>query len=72
MQIFLLTFTLTIVGLFKINSILDIIDSNYIDEGWIGSSLAILGFSIPPIVSIVIAYKGFWQYFNDLKNGISR
>lgn len=72
MQIFLVTFTLTIIGLLKINSVIDIVDSNYIDEGWLGASFAIAGFSIPPIVSIVVAYKGFWQYFNDLKNGISR
>lgn len=72
MAIFLLTFTLTIIELFKINSVIDIVDSNYIDERWLGASFAIAGFSIPPIVTIVVIYKGFWQYFNDLKNGISR
>ena len=72
MPIFLLTFTLTIIGLFNLNSVVDIVESNYVDESWLGASFAIAGFSIPPIVSIVVAYKGFWQYFDDLKNGRSR
>ena len=58
--------------IFNLNSVVDIIESNYIDESWLGASFAIAGFSIPPIVSIVVAYKGFWQYFDHLKNGRSR
>lgn len=72
LPIFIVTFLLTIIGLFKINWVINTVSENYFDEGVLGASFTIAAFSIPPIVSVVIAYKGFWQYFNDLKNGISR
>lgn len=72
MQIFILTFLLTIIGLFNINWVINTVVENYSDEGALGASFAIAGFSIPPLVSAIVAYKGFWQYFNDLKHGRSR
>lgn len=72
LQIFLACFIITIIGLFKIQWVMDTISENFHDEGFWGGLFSILGFSIPPVVCLVIAYKGFYQYFNDLKNGNSR
>lgn len=71
-QIFLLTFIISLIELFKLSSISEIVSDNYSDESWLGATFTIAGLIIPPVVSAVIAYKGFWQYFQDLKKGISR
>lgn len=71
-QIFLLTFIISLIELFKLGAISEIVSDNYSDEGGFGATLAVLGLSIPPIVTAVVCYKGFWQYFNDLKNNTSR
>jgi len=34
--------------------------------------LAGFGLSLPALMMIVIGYKGFYQFWNDLKNGTSR
>lgn len=72
LQIFLANFIVTIIGLCKLGWVIDTIRENFYDEGAFGGIFAIMGFSIPPVVCAVIAYKGFYQYFNDLKNGRSR
>jgi len=45
-------------------------------EAWaegIGSGLMVtMGSLIPLAMTSIIAYKAFWQYFNDLKHGTSR
>jgi hypothetical protein len=72
MQIFLLTFTITIIELFNLTWVLDTVSENFMDEGALGASFAIAGLVLPPLITLVVAYKGFYQYFNDLKNGTSR
>jgi hypothetical protein len=72
LQIFVVSFILTLIGLFKLDWVYETVYENYKDEGNLGAIFAILGLSIPLVVSLVIAYKGFWQYFNDLKNGRNR
>lgn len=71
-HIFLVAFVLTIIGICKFDFIQETVSENFSDEGKLGAIFAICGFSIPPIICIVIAYKAFWQYFNDLKNNTSR
>lgn len=71
-QLFVLVFGFTIVELFKIKELKDIILDNYYDEGALGATFASAALAIPLIVSLVIAYKGFYQYFNDQKLGKSR
>lgn len=72
LQIFTVVFIATLVELFNFGSLIDIVSENYADEGALGATFATIGFNIPPIVCLVIAYKGFYQYFNDLKHGRSR
>lgn len=71
-QIFSVAFFLVILGLFRFDWIIDVISENMEAEGHFGASFAILGFSIPPMICLIIAYKGFYQYFNDLKHKRSR
>lgn len=71
-QIFTVVFIATLVEIFNFNTLVEIVQDNYNDEGGLGATFAVLGLIIPPIVCMVIAYKGFWQYFNDLKHGRSR
>lgn len=71
LPIFLVTFIATIVELCKLGDIIDAIKNNF-DDGVAGGIFTIMGSIIPPAISIIIAYKGFYQYFNDLKNGTSR
>lgn len=72
LQIFAVVFALTIAGLFNLEWIKETVADNFTDEGKLGAAFTICGFSIPPIVCLVIAYKAFYQYFNDLKHGRSR
>lgn len=72
LQIFAVTFIATIIELCRFGWVVDTIADNYSDGGWLGATFTIAGLLIPITVSAVIAYKGFWQYFNDLKNNTSR
>lgn len=72
LQIFIAAFALTIAGLCKFDWVKETVSENFADESYLGATFAICGFSIPPIICLVIAYKAFWQYFNDLKHGRSR
>lgn len=72
MQIFILTFTATIIELFNLKWISNTVSENFMDEGVLGASFAIAGLILPPLITLIVTYKGFYQYFNDLKNGTSR
>lgn len=71
-QIFLLTFVLIILGICRFDFIQETVSENFSDEGKLGAIFAICGFSLPPIICLTVVYKGFYQYFNDLKHGRSR
>jgi len=70
-QIFAVSFSLLIYQLFDLSNSL-----GYIKDAWresVGAGLMVTGGSLLPlIVSSVVSYKGFWQYFNDLSRGKSR
>jgi hypothetical protein len=72
MPIFIVTFTATIIELFNLTWISDTVSENFTDESYMGASFAIAGLVLPPLITLIIAYKGFWQFFNDLKHGKSR
>lgn len=72
LQIFAITFIATIIELCRFDFIQETVAENWADEGKLGAIFAICGFSIPPVICMVIAYKAFYQYFNDLKHGRSR
>lgn len=71
-QIFLVAFALTITAICKFDFITETFEDNYANDGFLGGFATIAGCSIPPLICLIIAYKGFYQYFNDLKNGRSR
>jgi hypothetical protein len=71
-QIFALAFTATIIELFNLTWISDTVSENFTDESYMGAAFTIAGLIIPPLITLVVAYKGFWQYPNDLKNGTNR
>jgi len=71
-QLFIATFTGTVLEALNFNWVLETIYENFALGGNFGGIATILGLSILPISASTIAYKGFWQYFNDMKNGRSR
>lgn len=40
--------------------------------GIMGGIFTVMGLLIPIAITAIVSYKGFWQYFNDLKHGRSR
>lgn len=50
---------------------MEMIRENFAYETF-GGILTIIAMLIPPAMVGIIAYKGFWQFWNDLKNGRSR
>jgi hypothetical protein len=51
---------------------MDTISENFSAGGVAGGIFTIAGISLPPIVSLIVAYKGFWQFWDDIKHGRSR
>lgn len=70
-QIFAVSFSILVYQLCTLDNQL-----GYFMEAWydnIGVGLMVsMGLLLPLIVSLAVAYKGFWQFFNDLKHGRSR
>jgi hypothetical protein len=53
------------------NDMIEMIRENFAFETF-GGIMTIIAMLIPPAMVGIIAYKGFWQFWNDLKNGRSR
>ena len=70
-QIFLLTFTITVIELCNPIWVYDTISDNFSDSV-MGGILSIVGLLIPLVVTSVVSFKGFYQYFIDIKNGTNR
>src|SRR5437016_6306572 len=71
-RIFAIAFGITIYGLLNIRDCINLISDNFADGGTLGGILSIVGLLICPTICVVVAYKGFYQFWNDLKNGRSR
>jgi hypothetical protein len=71
-HLFLVGFVLTILELCNLGWIKDTITENFQDGGTMGGIFTIMGIIIPPAIAAIVAYKGFYQYFDDLKHGRSR
>lgn len=71
MQIFIVAFSLLIAQLLNISTMIVWVLEAWCD-GVAAGVISTFGVFLPFIVSTVVAYKGFYQYFNDLKNGTSR
>jgi hypothetical protein len=71
-QIFVVAFGILIYELTQIGKLGDIISENFANGGIAGGIFTIIALCLPLTVSAVVAYKGFWQFWDDLKNGRSR
>jgi hypothetical protein len=70
-QLFVVFFTLLILQLANFKTILGWLMESY-DEG-IGTGLFVTPFMFIPLIgTFLLAYKGMYQHFDDLKNGTSR
>lgn len=70
-QIFIVSFTLLIVQLFN----LDWCAESWLqakDDGIMATIMVSMGLLLPLSVTITIVYKGFYQFWDDLKNGSNR
>lgn len=72
LPIFIVTFGVLIYEICIFDKVVTTITDNFDEGGTMGGIFTILGVSLPLIISSVIAYKGFFQFWKDLKNGISR
>lgn len=50
----------------------DVVAENFQDGGTAGGIFTILGLLVGPAMFSIIAYKGWWQYWDDMKKGKSR
>jgi hypothetical protein len=71
LQLFSLFFTLFILQLFNFGTMMEWYKDAWSDST-AGGIMTSMGMLIPITGASIIAYKGFYQYFNDLKNGRSR
>lgn len=70
-QLFILFFSGLVFELYNINTIFSILLETYSEN--IGTGLFVTPFLFIPIGGVlIISYKGFWQYFKDIKNNTSR
>jgi hypothetical protein len=70
-QLFTLFFTLFILQLINLKWCVEVWnDCN--DDGVIGTIAASIGMAIPIAGTLIILFKGFIQFWNDLKSGNSR
>ena len=70
-QIFSIAFIIVIVQLVKLELTITSIGENF-SYSVGGGIMTIIAMLIPISVVIVVAYKGFYQFWNDLKLGQSR
>lgn len=70
-HIFLIFFTLLILEVCNLKTVF-----GWVEEAWmdgVGTGLFVSPFTLLPLAcTVAIVYKGFWQYFDDLKHGRSR
>ena len=53
------------------NDMIEMIKENFAFETF-GGIMTVIGMLIPSAMVAIISYKGFYQFWNDLKNGRSR
>ena len=53
------------------SGMMDMISENFYDST-MGGIITIVTMLLPTFMVSIISYKGFWQFWNDLKNGDSR
>ena len=51
--------------------LVELVQSNFEDSSF-GGIITAFAFSIPWLICIAIGFKGFFQFWKDLKNGRSR
>lgn len=71
-KIFVVAFVLMILELINFGWVKDTISENFSDGGIAGGIFTIIGAIMFPAIVGIVSYKGFYQYFNDLKHGRSR
>lgn len=71
-HLFLVGFVFTALELCNLGWVADTVAENFSAGGTMGGIFTIMGLLIPPAITAIVSYKGFWQYFNDLKHGRSR
>lgn len=53
------------------DEMMEMVRENY-SYSTMGAIMVTIGMIIPVAIASVVAYKGFWQFWNDLKGGNSR
>lgn len=71
-QLFTVAFVLLVLEFINFGWVIETVLENFINGGVFGGIATILGLSIPALLVPIIAYKGFWQFWNDMKNGTTR
>ncbi len=71
LKLWIIGVVLTILQLFHLPWCIDTIIGAF-QDGVLGGLLTCMGMLIPLTWVVLIGYKGLYQYWNDMKNGISR
>jgi len=53
------------------DGVVEMVRENY-SYSTMGAIMVTIGMLIPISITIVVAYKGFWQFWRDLRGGTSR
>lgn len=72
LQLGVLGFVVTMLELTHPIWVINTVIENLNDGGTAGGIFTIIGLCIIPLMFTVMAYKGWWQYFDDMKKGRSR
>lgn len=68
---FLVGLTGVITQIILWEDVIDMIRDNFAYSTW-GGIMTTIAMIIPSAIVSIVSYKGFWQFWNDLKNGKSR
>lgn len=64
--IFLISITIVISQLFALSEVINLIKESWHD-GITAFSFTVAGFTIPSVILVLVAYKGFYKHWKNLK-----
>ncbi len=71
-QLFIVGFIVTLLELFNLGWVKETVANNFAEGGNFGGIATVVAMLILPIEASTIAFKGFYQFWRDIKNGRSR
>jgi hypothetical protein len=70
-QLFTIGLIITIIELINFNKCINSVPGNWSEDGALGGLMTAMAWLIGPSIVFIISYKGFYQYWNNIKKGLS-